>query len=93
MYLLSSLIMKEESSPYWEMHCWFSLSKTIPLKPCPHLLVGGPIAGPHQQGGTLYSVFSSGNDWAQGSHGLPVRNPFTCFREEEKNRTISTKLP
>ena len=25
MYLSSSLIMKEESSPYWETHCWFFL--------------------------------------------------------------------
>jgi len=40
---------------------------------CPHLLVGGAVAGPHQQGGTFRAKSEAGSDWAQGPACLPVR--------------------
>jgi hypothetical protein len=43
------------------------------LKPCPHLLVGGPVASPHQQGATFTPIFGSSSDWAQRSLRSPVR--------------------
>ena len=37
------------------------------------MLVGGPVAGPHQQGGTFQPSFSFTSDWAQGFPRSPVR--------------------
>ena len=39
----------------------------------PHLLVGGPFAGSHQQGAPFQTIFCSGSDRLQPSQCSPIR--------------------